>query len=399
MEKTKKLYDSMPYEIEFEAEVIAVESAENQIKVVLDQTLFFPEEGGQTPDRGSINGCEVTDVQIQKGIITHNILCPENTQNTTAIKTGERVFGKIDWTRRYYNMQNHTGEHVLSGILFRQFKSNNVGFHLSDNLVTVDTSRDLTKEELLSLEIQANETIYKNAPVKTFYPEPEVLEKLDYRSKGEIEGPVRLVEIEGVDLCACCAPHVAHTGEIGIIKIIRAIRYKGGTRLTILCGRSAFEYVQELYAQNQALSHLLSEPPEKVAEAVERLNGELGEARSKLSELQQRLIMQQIEQIPSDQEHVWLFTEELDPFVQRNAVNSLVEGHDGFCGIFAGSDEKGYRYIIGGRGKDSREVNALLKAGFGAKGGGKSEMVQGSVEADKNEILGLLKRDGRYIQG
>ncbi|MCR4909462.1 MAG: hypothetical protein K5985_11585 [Lachnospiraceae bacterium] len=397
MEKTKKLFDSMPYETEFEAEIIAVESASNQIKVVLNQTLFFPEEGGQTPDRGTINGCEVTDVRIENGIITHYISGPDEAKNTTAIEVGARVFGKIDWDRRFYNMQNHSGEHIISGTLFRWLGSNNVGFHLSDHLVTVDTSRDLTKEELLELEIRVNDVIYRNVPIKTGYPSPEELKGLEYRCKGEIEGPVRLVEIEGVDLCACCAPHVANTGEIGLIKIIKAIRYKGGTRLTIICGSRAFKYVQELYEQNQTLSHFLSEPPEKVAEAVERLSNELGEARVKLSEMQKRLIMQQIERIPAETANVWLFSEELEPVVQRNAVNALVEGHGGYCGIMVGNDEEGYRYIVGSSGNDAREISNLFKAEFGAKGGGKPEMVQGAVEAEKNAILGALKRNGRYL--
>ncbi len=392
MNQTKKLYDDMPYETEFEAEVISVESAENQIKVVLNQTLFFPEEGGQNPDSGTLNKCSVTDVQIQNGIITHIISTSEQDEKTSGIRKGERVFGKIDWARRFSNMQNHSGEHIISGILFRRYSSNNVGFHLNDHLMTLDTSRNLTLNEMVEVEEEANEVIYRNLPVRTFYPDSETLKSLEYRSKGEIEGPVRLVDIEGVDLCACCAPHVARTGEIGLIKIVHAIRYKSGTRLTILCGRRAFAYLQELHDQTQTLSRLLSEPPEKVGAAVERLYAETGNLRAGLSELQQRLVLQEIRGIPDTREHVWLFFETLDVHVQRNAVNLLVEKHAGYCGIFSGNDKDGYRYIIGGEGRDTRAISTLLKAEFGAKGGGKPEMVQGSVEAPEKEILAVLNR-------
>ena len=229
---TEKLYDQDAYAVEFDAKVLSCEAYhdkdESGYHVVLDRTLFFPEEGGQSPDKGTINGIEVTDVQIKKDVVTHSLKEP--------LAVDENVHGKIDWTHRFNNMQQHSGEHIFSGIVHSRFGYDNVGFHLSDNIVTMDFNGVLTADEVKEIETAVNDVIVKNLPVEITYPAKEELAALDYRSKIEIEGQVRIVTIPGVDVCACCAPHVKRTGEIGTLNVQSLSNYKGGVRISILSG-------------------------------------------------------------------------------------------------------------------------------------------------------------------
>ena len=206
----------------------------SKVEVIVNRTVFFPEGGGQSADIGWIcnvgNGktrksvmMAVTDVQISDGLIRHTVICPEG--NPDPFRPGEQVLLQINWERRFGFMQNHTGEHILSGLMHNRYGFDNIGFHLSDNSVTLDVNGQLDEEEILLLEWEANEVIYNNLPVEVSYPDEEMLEKTSYRSKIEIEGQVRLVTIPDVDVCACCATHVRRTGEIGLIKIVKVLRY------------------------------------------------------------------------------------------------------------------------------------------------------------------------------
>lgn len=386
MIKTVKLYDDSPYEREFTGKIVDIRKGDKGCLVVLDRTLFFPEEGGQTPDTGTIHGFEVIHVSIEDGVITHTVNC-----DMTDLSVGSDIEGRIDWDHRFSNMQNHTGEHILSGILHSRWHSENVGFHLSDNIVTLDTSKELTPEDLKTLEKEANLAIYGNVPVTCRYYHPEEIKDREYRSKTEIEGDVRLVTIEGVDVCACCAPHVANTGEIGIIKIIKAIRYKGGMRLTILAGSRAYEYLSSVQDMTETLSHMLSESTENLDTAVERLLKQNGEYRMRIKNDASKRLGEEIAGIPDDMEDVILFTDPVDNVVQRNAVNALSGNHKGICGVFASDEDGGYNFIISCAEGDSREAAALLREGLGARGGGSAEMVQGNVKADREEIKRVLK--------
>lgn len=386
MIKTVKLYDDAPYETEFTGRIADIRKGDRGCLVVLDRTLFFPEEGGQTPDTGTIQGFEVLYVSIEDGVITHTVDC-----DLTDLSAGIVVNGKINWEHRFSNMQNHTGEHILSGILQSRWHSENTGFHLSDNIVTLDTSKELKPEDLKSLEKEANYAIYRNIPVTCRYYHPEDIKDREYRSKTEIEGDVRLVTIDGVDVCACCAPHVANTGEIGIIKIIKAIRYKGGMRLTILAGSRAYEYLSAIQDMTDNLSHMLSESTESLDTAVERLLKQNGEYRIRIKNDASRRLADEIAGIPDDMEDVILFTDPVDNVVQRNAVNALSKEHKGICGVFASDEDGGYNFIISCHEGDSREAAALLREGLGARGGGSAEMVQGNVKADREEIEKALK--------
>ncbi len=388
---TKKLYDIDAYAVEFEAKVQecrAVERAntcpnkEPLYEVILDQTLFFPEEGGQTPDKGTLNGIEVGDVQIKDNVITHVMAEP--------LAEGTLVKGVIDWQHRFFNMQQHSGEHLFSGLAYRKYGYHNVGFHLSNQIVTMDFDGVLTKEQICELEWEVNEAIVANVEITTGYPSNDVLDKLDYRSKSEIEGAVRIVEIAGYDVCACCAPHVRRTGEIGIFKIQTVQNYKGGARISFLCGFRALEEYRKKSQIISDLSGILTTNQDNLAEHVTKLKAQMQSVKGQLQSAKQTIMENKIADIPAEQEHVLLFETDLDTVVMRNVVNRLVEKHDGLCGVFARNDKDGYNYIIGSKNKDCREIATKLKEELNARGGGSAQMVQGSVVAEAEDIQQII---------
>ncbi len=390
---TVKLFDERPYETDFEADILGMSVNNGRIYIILNQTLFFPEAGGQDADRGKIEGIPVVDVRISYDIITHMLEWSEAAESrlNTAFTENKAVHGKIDWDKRFSNMQNHTGEHVLSGILHNEFGSENVGFHLSENTITLDTSRYLNDDELKRLEIRANEAVYANLRVICAYPSEEALIGLEYRSKTEIEGAVRIVTIEGLDACACCAPHVSHTGEIGLIKITKAIKWKSGTRIWFLCGRRALEYLQEVFENVSEIGRITSEAPDKIASGVKRMADGLNELKEANFRARSELMTLRIKALDNTKPDVIIFEKADNPKVQRNAVNDMTDAFTGICGFFSETDNGSYQYIIGSKNRDCREVGQFLAQKFKARGGGKPEMIQGSVSASKEELTEALK--------
>ena len=412
MTKTKRLYETNAYLARCEAVVLSVreldrdenDSRIHRIEVITDQTVFFPEGGGQSADRGWIlpedgnkdrymPSLNVTDAQIEDSVIRHIAQYTEEDGKASkngGLETGSKVILTIDWERRFGFMQNHTGEHILSGLMHSRYGFDNIGFHLSDHSVTVDVNGQLDEEEILALEREANEVIYRNAEVEILYPSEKELPQFVYRSKIEIEGQVRLVRIPGVDLCACCATHVRRTGQIGLIKIVRTVKFNGGMRLFILCGRRAFEMVQRQQQCVEEVSHLTNRSRDEIGDGVKRLLDEIGSLKQKNRELEYKAASLRIDAIPAEQENAVLFIGEMDAIVQRNMVNRLMEEHCGICGVFCGDDEAGYRYIIGSRTQDVRETQKKLREKLGAKGGGKPAMVQGSVSGTKASVEDVL---------
>lgn len=384
---TKKLYDLDAYATEFDAVVASCEKIEeNKYAVILDETLFFPEEGGQSPDKGTINGISVLDVQIAKDVVKHTLEQP--------VQVGEKVHGIIDWKHRFSNMQQHSGEHIFSGLVHKRFGYDNVGFHLSDNIVTMDFNGVLTSDDVAEIEYAVNEVIIKNLPVEVSFPAKEELAVLDYRSKIEIEGQVRIVTIPGVDVCACCAPHVKRTGEIGMLKVMTLQNYKGGVRISILCGFRALEAFREKSAVVNAILNTLTSNQEMLPDLVEKMKKSNQDLKYQLAEAKQKLIAVKMAEIPAEQEHVFLFENGLETPVVRNAVNELVASHTGVCGIFVGSDEEGYNFIIGSGSRDCKEIAALLREKVNARGGGSSQMIQGSVMAKEEVLREVLAAEG-----
>ncbi len=384
--KTVRLYDQDAYATEFEAEVLACEEVEKKEKKVyqvwLDQTLFFPEEGGQSPDMGTIDGIKVLDVQIKDEVITHTLAAP--------LAVGTMVKGVVDWKHRFYNMQQHSGEHIFSGIVHNRFGYDNVGFHLSDSIVTMDFNGVITAEDIEKIETEVNQAIIENIPVEVSYPTKEELKVLEYRSKIEIEGQVRIVTIPGYDVCACCAPHVRRTGEIGMLKVMNVQSYKGGVRISILCGFRALEAFRQKADIITELMAQFSTNQEALVENVTKLKNTNQTMKNQLASAKQELMEYKVAAIPEDSENAILFESDLDTPVVRNVVNGLVEQFTGICAVFVGNDESGYQFIVGSKNKDCRAIAAALREKLSARGGGSDKMIQGSVAASQLQIEELL---------
>ena len=392
---TIELYYEHPYKTDFEADIISIDACdtkENTYKVILNQTLFFPEAGGQSCDKGEIILGDITtvveNVQIDKeGTITHHIHSSSPLDTKSLVDAG--IKGKIDWEHRFSNMQQHSGEHIFSGIVHEKYGYDNVGFHLSDNSVTMDYNGYLSPDDVAGIEALVNKVIADNVGIDCSFPRDNELESIDYRCKGELTGDVRIVEIKGVDICACCCPHVARTGEIGLLKVISSIKYKGGTRLSILCGFRALKYFSSLQADMNELRVMLSSELSEVVNNVASIKNERDELKIKLREANKAKLISEIDNL-SDSAKALIFTDEVDAKSQREALNYLIKRRDNYCGILMGDDKKGYSYLIGSNSLDSTLIGARLKESFGAKGGGKKEMIQGFVEAKACDIKALL---------
>lgn len=381
---TEKLYDTDSYLKEFQATVLSCEQKnENTWRVVLDKTAFFPEGGGQTGDSGWLNDVEVTDTREKAGVIYH--------ETKASLEGGTQVAGKIDFAARFDKMQQHTGEHILSGIVCSTYNYNNVGFHLSSEITTLDFDGELSTEQVRELEIRVNQAIHANIPVQVKFPAKDELADMEYRSKIEIEGQVRIVEIPGIDRCACCAPHVKTTAEVGLLKIQSCDRHRGGCRLTIVCGMRALKDYQQKQESVGKVSAALSAKPEKIAEAVEHLQEQQAKLREQLNHIQAMYLQEKLDKIHTEDQCVCIFEEALDSIAMRNFVNGAMDRCDGVCGAFIGSDKSGYHYILGSKELDVREISKQLNVKFSGKGGGKPQMVQGSLNGTKKEILETIE--------
>lgn len=389
---TEQLYYQDSYIKDFEAVVLSCIPNGNHFEAVLDRTAFFPEGGGQCADTGVLHienrEIQVFDVQERNGEIIHFI--------DEEILPGQTVIGEVEFQERFSKMQQHTGEHIISGIVHRRFGYENVGFHLGKEEVTMDYDGPLTGEELRSVEYEANQVVAENREIKAYFPSTEELEKIPYRSKKELQGKIRIVEIQDCDICACCAPHVQTTGNVGLIKITNAIRYKGGMRLWIACGMRALEDYNQKEASVVQISNMLSAKQQEVTEAVKRLTEEIQQLKEKAAKMQEKLVMGYLE---SEKEalkenpnaNLLLFEKELDAVAMRNFVNAGMELTKGVCGVFIGDEKQGFRYVLGSSG-DIREIGKKLNEAFQGKGGGKPPMIQGSLVGEEEKIREFLEK-------
>lgn len=375
---TEKLYYADSHMVTFSASVVACEKVGEYYEAVLDRTAFFPEGGGQYADTGKIDGIDVIDVQERDHIIYHKM--------TGALEAGKSVCGEIDWKERFSKMQQHSGEHIVSGLVHAKFGYDNVGFHMGKDAITMDFNGSLTKEDLKEIERKANEIVVSNLAIQTEYPERDVLEQMEYRSKIEIEGEVRIVTIPGVDCCACCAPHVKRTGEIGLVKLLGVQNYKGGVRVSMLCGfRALTDYAEKSESVKQ-ISVLLSAKEQDVFNETVKLKEEIAFQKNKYYELQKQMLDYKVNQIEERQSIVLLFEEELEGNAPRELVNLLLAKQTRIAAVFSGTQENGYRYVIGSKDVDVRVFVKGINEKFQGKGGGKSEMVQGTVYGNEQEI-------------
>lgn len=395
MNRTRRLFDENSHLFDFTATVLSVTptDADGMLRITLDATAFFPEGGGQSPDTGTLGGCPVVDVQEQDGVIHHTIKT-----DAPFPAVGKTVEGHLDREVRLRKMQNHSGEHIISGIIHRLYGYTNVGFHLGHGDVTLDFDGVLTREQLNAIEDEANRIVAACLPVKAYYPAPEVLATLSYRAKLDLTEHVRMVEIgqgdELMDRCACCAPHVDNTGEIGIIKLLDFIHYKGGVRIHMLCGLDALEDYRRRYTDVAFLASRLSVKQNELLAGFDRLQAEIEEKKKVIFDLRQTILTMTLSSLPETEGSLCLFEETGDANAMRRLLNEAVGKCRRLCGVFSGDDESGYRYVIG-RGDaaiDLKPYNKEISAALNAKGGGSSEMLQGRASATRAQIEAFFKR-------
>lgn len=384
---TEKLFYADSHMITFSAIVEACEKVGDYYEAVLSRTAFFPEGGGQYADTGSIGSVRVLDVHEKKGVIYHKV--------DGELTVGEEVTGTIDWEERFSKMQNHSGEHIISGLVHKQFGYDNVGFHMGKDAITMDFNGVITKEQMKVIEKQANAIVYQNLDIETLYPTKVELESMVYRSKIEIEGQVRIVRIPDCDVCACCAPHCKKTGEIGQIKLVGIQNYKGGVRISMLAGSRALEDHEDKAEQIKRISVLLSAKEYEVADEVEKLRDELLAKRNKIQELQRVILKQKVDSMEDGQDVIMMFESDLDGNAPRELANLILAKGTKVAAVFAGT-EGNYRYVIGSKTADTREIAKALNNRFNGRGGGKPDMVQGSILGDeisvREEVLECIKR-------
>ena len=374
---TKRLYFENAYIKEFDARVQSCVEGKNGYEVVLDETAFFPEGGGQPADQGYLGQGEVTDVRDKKDYVLH--IC------TKYLEPGTTVHGRLDWNRRFLHMQQHSGEHILSGMIHRMYGYDNIGFHMGKDFVTVDFSGLLTEEQIAEAEKQANAAVLADERILAEYPSGEVLEKLAYRSKKEIDGDIRIVTVPGADVCACCGTHVKRTGEIGPIKVTSSEHYKSGIRLTLQIGWMALNDYDTKQKNVKAVSKLLSAKPEEIGEAVQKQLDQMQELKQENIALKQWLFEMLLKEIPQGQEKAILFEAGLNA-VEVRRLADLVSSRAGLAAVFSGSDSGGYKYVVCSQEKDVAALGKRMNQELNGRGGGKNPMIQGSLQAGEQAI-------------
>ena len=379
--RTEKLYYQDSHRSTFEAKVLSCEQEKDGYRIVLDRTVFFPEGGGQYADSGFLDQVEVTDVHEKDGVVYHYTREP--------LEPGQEVKGRILWDVRFERMQQHTGEHIVSGLVHQKFGYDNVGFHLGEDYCTMDFNGPITREELKEIERMANEAVFQDLDVISSFPSEEERSQMEYRSKIELTGPVQIITIPGYDVCACCAPHMKKTGEIGLIKLVHMDHYKGGERITMLAGIRALRDYEEKEKNVKEISVLLCAKERETAEAVSRLKEEHKEQKERLASLQQKLLRYQADEIQVE-EHTLVFDSGLSGNGPRELMNLLLNRGAKIALVFAGNDTEGYRYVIGSRSEDVRPVGKMLNQAFNGRGGGKKEMIQGSLTGTEAAIRHTL---------
>ncbi len=376
---TKRLFEENAYIKEFTATVVACEQTKNGFAVVLDETAFFPEGGGQAADGGTLNGIAVTDVQIKEDVIYHTTATP--------LTVGEQVTGVIDWQTRFARMQGHTAEHLVSGIVYRQFGFSNMGFHMSDTTMTADFAGVLTAEDIATVETLANAAVYENVGITVEVLSGDSLKAKEYRSKLDLDTDVRLVTIEGYDCCACCAPHVNRTGEIGLVKILGFYPNKGGTRVEMTAGVNALQDYRFLHDQNKELMGLLSAKRERVGETVAHLAESLKVAQGELRLLQQKLALQSME-TKQVGEILCGFVQDATFDGLQTCINSL----EAPIKLVLAPSQEGCLYVAASESGDVRPLIQTINKAFEGRGGGKPNYGQGKLmNFDREALLSLLE--------
>ena len=380
--ETEKLYYADPFLKEFTATVLDCQAGKNGYTVTLDRTAFYPEGGGQPADHGTLDGAAVTDVHEKNGVIFHNV--------DRAVEIGKTVSGFIDWARRFDHMQQHSGEHICSGLICGRYGCDNVGFHMGTDIVTIDFNADIPWEELLEIEGQANRYIQEDHPIDIQFHRGAELDAIDYRSKKPLEGDVRIVAFPGADCCACCGTHVLRSGQVGLVKFLSVQKFREGVRIELLCGQRALDYLSWTWEQAKIIGQHLSVKPVDAAAAVERLEDELSALKMRCAGLEEA-VFAGIAAEQAGKGNVLLFQPPMKPDSVRKLADAVSKTCGGLAAVFAGEGIH-YAYALGRA--DGQDISAAVKALNGAlhgRGGGRNGFAQGSVEAAQSAIEAFFK--------
>lgn len=374
---TEKLFYAEAHMRKFTARVLSCEERGKLYAVTLDRTAFFPEGGGQGGDVGTLGGVSVADTREENGEIVHFCASP--------LTIGAEVTGEIDWETRFARMQIHSAEHLVSGHAHSLWGCENIGFHMDEHGATIDFDRELDAEQLVQLERLANEAVWQNLPINILWPTEEELAALPFRQKKALAMPVRIVEVPGVDRCACCAPHVSFTGEIGLIRLKDRMRHRGGVRFTMLAGRTAYEDAALCAAETEALSRLFSAPQNALCAAAERVLGELEAEKYQRAAAERRYVEARLAALAPCEGNRLFFEDGLS----SAALRALAEGGKTRCtGVCAAlcAEDGGYRYVMASESVDLRAAAKGINAVLSGRGGGAPGMIQGSLRASREQI-------------
>jgi len=375
--QTRKLYYEDSHLRTFSAEVLSCEKTEKGFEVILNATAFYPEGGGQAADTGFLNGIRVKDTRERGETVVH--LCE------AALEPGTAAEGTIDYENRFHRMQQHSGEHIVSGIVGRRYGYHNVGFHMGSEVTTIDLDGVIPPEDLADIEREANEAVWRNLPVSCTYPSPKALETIAYRSKKALPWPVRIVDIPGFDTCACCGTHVKFTGEIGLIKLISVMGFRGGTRMEMACGSQAFDLLNACFDQNRQVSQAFSAKIMETGEAARRMNDQVASLKYRIVGLE-RQVFGAIAAGYAGRGDAVHFEESLDNVAVRELADRIAEVCGGTAAVFSGSDAQGYAFCLVTRQGDLRQLGKAMTQQLNGRGGGKPNFQQGRVNASRVEI-------------
>ena len=378
---TVKLYYENAYTQDFTAVVQSCEAVKNGFAVTLDRTAFYPEGGGQPADHGTLGEARVLDVHEKNGVVTH--LCDR------ALSVGAEVSGRIDWARRFDHMQQHSGEHIISGLLCSTFHCDNVGFHMGADVVTIDYNAPITWEQALEVERRANAYIWADHPIRIWYPSAEELAALPYRSKKELTGAVRITEFPGADRCACCGTHVTSSAQVGLLKLLSCQKFRDGVRLELLCGQRALDCLAAGWEQARQIGQALSVKPQSAFAAVSRLQEELLSLKEKAARLEEADFAHVAAQYRGAGS-VLHIAEPLDGDGARRLCDAIAKAAGGRCAVFAGQDGD-YRYAVIESGGDLRQFIKDMNTALHGRGGGRDGFAQGSAACTAEEVRAFFQ--------
>ena len=383
--ETDQLYYKDCYLKTFTSQVVSCTPQGDDFAVVLSDTAFYPEGGGQACDLGTLDEITVLDVQEHNGAVVH--ICPE------PLPIGKTVTGSIQWQRRFDLMQQHTGEHIVSGIIHRLFGYQNTGFHVGSEMVTVDFDGPIPVEMLPQIELEANEAVWQNIPVHCYIPTPEELPDVFYRTKRPLPWPVRIVEVPGYDSCACCGIHVANTGEIGLIKLFSCVKFHQGVRIEMACGKRALEYMNKIYEQNKQVSQIFSAKPLETGAAAQQFSDTLSAEKYRTVALQKQIFRCTAESYVN-QENVLHIESALTPGNVRELTETIAAYCSGIAAVFSPAEENLMNFCLFSQGAEVKPLGTELTGTFSGRGGGKNGCFQGNLRASEEEITAFF--DSRH---